>query len=386
MIVAGEASADAHAGAMIRELRELKPGLEVFGVGGAALQAAGAELILDLSQAGVVGITELLPELRNYYRAYRGLIERVKAEPLAGVILLDLPDFNLFLAKKIKRINPRTKIIYYISPQVWAWRPGRVKKIKSRADAMLVLFPFEVEIYQQAGMDVEFVGHPLKDAVKVGQDPKALRREFGLPEAGPVIALLPGSRKAEIKTYLPIMARFAELLAGQSKNLSFVLALAPTLAQEEVGPFLDRAKDLIRIIPGRADEVIGAADLAVVASGTITLEAAIVGTPMIVLGAVSGLTYLLVKPLMAISRYSLPNIIAGKEIVPELIQRKVRPERVLALAKDFLDNPEKMAQTRRELNKVRDALGPGGASRRAATAIYKRLWSQDQKSKKFFKE
>lgn len=374
MIVAGEASADAHAAAVVRELKKLRPKLEVFGVGGRALRNEGADLIFDFSRTGVVGITEVLPEIPKFLSAYRALLKEIRQRPPRGVILLDLPDFNLFLAGKIRKHWPGLKIIYYISPQVWAWRRGRVKKIAQRADAMLVLFPFEVELYRTAGMDVEFVGHPLKDTVKPTAEPDSLRREFGLSGAGPVIALLPGSRRAELDAYLPVMTEFADFFSREQNDAAFLLALAPTLQTDQILSRLGARASRLRIIPQRLYDVLAVADLAVAASGTVTLEAALMETPMVVLGKVSPLTYAIVKPLTTVPYYSLPNVIAGRQIVPELIQRQANPRRLLAEVKALLHDTTKREQTKMELRKVRDALGPPGASTRAAAAIQKRLW------------
>ncbi|HUT51779.1 MAG TPA: lipid-A-disaccharide synthase [bacterium] len=379
MVVAGEASADAHAAALVTELGKLRPGLEVYGVGGAALKALGADLILDLSRAGVVGISEALPELKRFYGAYRSLVRSIKERAPRGVVLLDLPEFNLLLARKIRKVRPETRIIYYISPQVWAWRPGRVRKIAARVDAMLTLFPFEVEFYKERapGFDVEFVGHPVRDSARPSSSAGELRRGFGVDSAAPVIALLPGSRRAEVETYLPVMAKVVERAKASRKGAGFLLAQAPTLDQELIRRNLGNAGDVVRIISGRACDVLAASDLALVASGTATLEAAVVGTPMIVLGAVSWLTYAIVKPMALVPNYSLPNVVAGRAIVPELIQREMNPERLGRAMDELLDHPEQRDRMRSELGKVRDALGGSGASRRAAEAVYRRLWGTE---------
>lgn len=374
MVVAGEASADAHAAAMIEELYKLRPGLEVYGVGGKALRAAGADLIADFSAVGVVGLTEVVPELRRFYSTYRSLLKSIPERSPHGVILLDLPDFNLILARKIKQINPRVRIIYYISPQVWGWRPGRVKKIAERVDSMLVLFPFEVDIYKDAGMDVEFVGHPLKDTAKPTADSEALRDEFGLSGTGPVIALLPGSRRAEVNRYLPVMAAAAANLLQERPGIQFVLARALTVDEDLIRHNLGPACPSVRMVSGRTCDVLAASDLALVASGTATLESAIIGVPMIVLGALSRLSSVILKPFSLVSHYSLPNIISGREIVPELIQNEMKADMLLQAARSLLDHGEIMEKMKEELFEVREKLGPGGASRRAALAVHQRLW------------
>jgi len=374
MIVAGEASADAHAAAMVRELLKLRPGLDVFGVGGKQLEAAGAELLFDFSGVGVVGFTEVLPELGRFYRAYRSLLKAVRERRPRGVVLVDLPDFNLMLARKIKRIRPETRIIYYICPQVWAWRRGRIKKIARRIDAMLAIFPFEVEIYEKAGMDVEFVGHPLKDVVTPSADRDALRGEFGIGADEFAIALAPGSRKAEIERYLPVMAETAAALSKERGLKKFILARAPTLSRELIEDNLGPARGLDKVIEGRAWDMFHASDLAIAASGTVTLEAALIGTPAIALGAASRITFLLAKSSALVDNFSLPNIILGREVIPELLQDEVRTDRILEIIRDWLDHPEKLDTIRDELVAVGEALGQGGASRRAARAVYRRLF------------
>ncbi len=374
MIVAGEASADAHAAALVHELEKLRPGLSVYGVGGKALEACGAELFLDFSRVGVVGVSEVLPELSRFFSAYRALVKSLARRQPAGAILLDLPDFNIILARKIKKISPQTKVIYYISPQVWGWRPGRVKKIAKRADAMLTLFPFEADIYREAGMDAEFVGHPLRERVKPSNAPHLLREEFKIEGSGPVVGLLPGSRKAEVNRHLPVIVEFAAMLAKERPQARFLLAKAPTLDNSIIQERLAVNAGLVKVVEHRTHDVLAASDLAVVASGTATLEAAILGVPMVVLGAVSWPTYLLVKPFVLIENYSLPNVIAKKKIVPELEQWEVNAKKLLATVLDLLDHPEKAALMKQELAKVREALGPEGASKRTALAVQRRIW------------
>jgi len=376
LVVAGEASADAHAAALVKELAGLRPGLEVMGLGGKKLGETGADLVLDFSRVGVVGISELLPAIPDFVRAYRSLMERVKARPPRGALLLDLPDFNLFLAGRIKKHAPAVKIIYYISPQVWAWRRGRVKKIAARADAMLTLFPFEEEIYREAGMDAEFVGHPLKDRVRTTASREELRRGFGLGDET-LIALLPGSRSGELKRCLPVMVEFAARLDRERPGLKFILAQAPTLTTEQLEDELGPARRLIRIVADRTYDVLGAADLAVAASGTATLEAALLGTPLVVLGMVAPLSYAVGVRMVNVKRFSLPNLILGMDVVPELIQREANPERLLAEVRALLDHPRALAAMRRDLARVAELLGPGGASQKAAREVAKRLWGDD---------
>ncbi len=374
LIVAGEASADAHAAALLGELVKLKPEVDAFGLGGARLRQAGCELFLDFSQAAVVGVTEILPQAGTYISAYRALIKEIKHRPPAAALLLDMPDFNILLAGKIKKISPETRVIYYISPQVWAWRPGRIKKIVRRADAMLVLFDFEEPLYKNAGMDVEFVGHPLLETVKASLPREELKKEFGVETAERVIALLPGSRTAEIKRYLPAMADAVFELSRSGANVAFLLARAPGLAEDMIRSLLGASAGLVRMVGERTYDVLGASDLALVASGTATLETAVMEKPMVVAGAVSRLSYALTRRMIRIQHVALPNVIAGKEVVPELLQKEMKGDNLAREAALLLESPERMATIKKELRLVKESLGPGGASGRAARALYRRVW------------
>ncbi|MFO8056543.1 MAG: lipid-A-disaccharide synthase [bacterium] len=376
LMVAGEASADAHAAALLGELRKLNPKVEAFGLGGSRLREAGCELFLDFSQAAVVGITEVLPQTGTYISAYRSLIKEIKQRPPRAAVLLDMPDFNIFLAGRIKRISPPTRIIYYISPQVWAWRPGRVRKIAARADTMLVLFDFEEKLYKKAGMDAEFVGHPLRDTIAASASADELREEFELGSEERVIALLPGSRTAEVNRYLPAMAEAVAELDDSSVNVAFLLARAPGLPDDMIKRMLGQAAGRVRIESGRTYDVLEASDMAVVASGTATLETAIMEKPMVVLAAVSRLSYEIGIRMVNIPRYSLPNVIAGRELVPELVQNEVNGRELARRIRDMLEHPERLETIKKELRLVKQSLGPGGASARTARAVYRRLWQR----------
>jgi len=367
LVVAGEASADRHAASLIEQWRKLAPGLEVYGVGGRHLREAGARLLFDFTQTGVVGILEVIPNLARFYQAYRQLLESIDRENPHLVLLLDLPDFNLFFAGRVKVKHPNLPILYYISPQVWAWRKGRVKKIQRRIAKMLVLFPFEVDFYRRHGVDVEFVGHPLKDQAKASAGQAELRQRFSVAEASPVVALLPGSRSEELRLYLPVMRQAARALQAKHPQIVFLLAAAPTVRRETLASAFPASLPL-KIIEGATYDALGAADLALVASGTATLETALLGVPMVILGKTSWPNYLMARPFVWIKYYGLPNLLSGKEIVPELIMWRCTPERVTAEAESILSNPARQAAIRRDLAQLRETLGPGGASAHAAAA------------------
>jgi lipid-A-disaccharide synthase len=367
LVVAGEASADRHAASLIEHWRRLAPGLEVYGMGGQQLRQAGARLLFDLAQLGVVGIVEVVPNFARFYRAYRQLLDSIDSEHPDLVLLLDLPDFNLYFAGRAKARHPELPILYYISPQVWAWRKGRVKKIKRRINKMLVLFPFEVEFYRRHGVDVEWVGHPLKDQVKSSASQAELRQRFGVAAASPVVTLLPGSRAGELRLYLPILKEAVIALRAKHPEIAFLVAAAPTIPRETLASAWP-ASGPVKIIEGATYDALFAADLALVASGTATLETALLGVPMVIMGKTSWPNYLMARPFVSVPFYGLPNLLAGKEIVPELIMWNCNPARVTAEAESILNSPARQADIRRDLAQLRETLGPDGASARAAAA------------------
>jgi lipid-A-disaccharide synthase len=373
LIVAGEASADLHGAALVEHLQRLRPGIKVYGVGGRELARVGAHILHDFSGVGVVGIGEVLPRVGEFYRVHKQLVKGINQEKPDLVLLLDLPDFNLYLARKIKARNPSQPILYYISPQVWAWRRGRVKLIKQRIDKMLVIFPFEEEFYKREGVPVEFVGHPLSDRVRAGASPEELRRRFVFENASHLIALLPGSRPEENKLYIPAMTGAVSLLLEYDPGIRFLVAVAPTVSRERVEAGFRRFADKVRLVQAATYDVLAASDLAVVASGTATLETALLGIPMIILARTSLLNYVLARPLIKVNRYGLPNLIAGRDIVPELVMRKVNPDNIFREAKNLLEDHARYQRMKKDLEEVRQAVSVENASGKAAEAVIKFL-------------
>lgn len=366
LIVAGEASADRHGADLVSEWRRLEPGLQVYGVGGLHLREAGVNLLLDFSRVGVIGILEVIPHLQLFYRAYRQLLASLDTERPDLILLLDLPDFNLFFAGRAKSRHPEIPILYYISPQVWAWRRGRVKKIRRRVNQMMVLFPFEAEFYRRHGVAVEFVGHPLKDQVQASADSPNLRRRFGVSSASPVVALLPGSRAEELRLYLPVLRGACQKLLAFHPQIAFLAAAAPTVSPETIAAGLAGEALPLQIITGATYDVLAASDLALVASGTATLETALLEVPMVILGKVSWPNYLLARPFVSVPYYGLPNLLSGREIVPELTMWHCTSARVAAAAEAILSDRGRRKAIRQDLARLREILGPSGASRRAA--------------------
>jgi len=368
LIVAGEASADLHASTLVKKLRELEPSLEVYGAGSDHLQQAGAKILFDFSKQSVVGVLEALPKLKFFLYARNRLVQSIAREQPDLVLLLDLPDFNLRLAPKIKREFPGQKIVYYISPQVWAWRRGRVKTIKKYVDLMLVILPFELKFYEDAGVPVKFVGHPLVQAVKPSKVREQLRKDFGVAEGETMLAFLPGSRKEELGHYVaPAFQAFARLQAEFPLKIFF--ALAPTLQEKLVNEYRKRSPAQIEIVPGRTYDLLFASDLGLLGSGTATLEAALAELPMVILGKLKRLNYYLVKPFTYVDRVGLPNFIAGRDIVPELIMGEVNPERIYQELARLIRSEDLRQKMKAEFRQIREQLGAKDASLEAAASI-----------------
>lgn len=388
MIVAGEASGDLYGAGFVRSLKKRIPELKVSGMGGDRMKAEGVEILSDIKEVSVVGITEVISNLGRIKKALSLLKNRLAKERPDALILIDFPDFNLRLAKKAKAVG--IPVIYYISPQVWAWRSDRVKKIARLVDKMLVAFPFEVDIYRKEGLDTEFVGHPLLDEftppspplskgrmggvsplargdtgeLKEGLKEEGMKR-YGLDQGRPVLALLPGSRKREVEVHLPVMLETLDLL-----KLSGIQAIIPVAHTVD----FSMVKDMVKgydVVLTREDvpEVFRISDAAVITSGTATLQAAISGVPMVVIYRVSPITYLLAKILVKVKNIAIVNIIAGRDVVPELTQSDVTPEKIAGVIRKILDDPLCMDNMKRDLRGVREKLGDPGASDRAAEAV-----------------
>ncbi|MBN2468579.1 MAG: lipid-A-disaccharide synthase [Deltaproteobacteria bacterium] len=367
LIIAGEASGDLHGGNLVREMRSLDPELRFYGVGGQTMRSAGVDLIADISDMAVVGITEVLGKLNRIYGVFRKLRESLVRSRPALVILIDYPDFNLLFARAAHKKG--IPVVYYISPQIWAWRKGRIRTIKRLVKKMLVIFPFEKTFYQRAHVDVEFVGHPLLDSVDPRMSRKAACEQFSLDPDATTIGLLPGSRMSEIRRHLPPLLKAIPLIARQIHPVQFILPVAPGLNRKEIEAMVEHRDTTIRIVDNAIYEAMQFADTLLVASGTATVEAAIVGTPMVVLYRVSPLTYLLGKFLIKIKNIGMVNIIAGKTVVPELVQKDVNPETIAGTVVRIIESPSLRADMKKELASVRRKLGDPGASRRAARII-----------------
>jgi lipid-A-disaccharide synthase len=363
MIVAGEASGDLHGSSVIKALRRLDPEIRVYAMGSEQMRRAGAEIIIDSSPLAVVGISEVLGGIRGLLHAYWTLRKFVKKNKPGLLILIDFPDFNLSLARVAQKAG--VPVLYYISPQVWAWRSGRVKKIAQRVNKIAVIFPFEVSIYQNVGLDVEFVGHPLLDVLGSNQKEGPLIQHSEW-RGDPLIALLPGSRESEIKSLLPEMLRAAEIISGQKPGAKFLLAAAPTVNVQGLRSFLPSLPISISVVEGQTYKAIMAAHLVIAASGTATLETAILGKPMVIVYQVSPFSYWVAKAMVKVDWVGLANIVAGEKVVPELLQKEARGERIAAEALRILDEETYRKGMVEGLAQVRERLGAPGAAERVA--------------------
>ncbi len=362
--MAGELSGELYGAGVIRELLRLNPDIKITGIGGAKMKAAGADLLFDISELAVVGVWEVLAQGRAIWRAYHALKKYLIKNRPNLLILIDYPDFNLMLAKVAKKHG--IKVLYYISPQVWAWRAGRVKKIAKRVNKMAVILPFEVDIYRNAGLDTSFVGHPLLEIVRPLLSKLDNLTRYKLDAKRPIIGLLPGSRKSEIKFLLDIILDAAKLIYKKQPKVQFIMPVAPSLDFNELSDKIKQTDLPVKLVKAQAYDVMSIADLLITASGTATLEAALLGAPMIVIYKLSGLSYLVGRLLINTPYISLANIIAGKKVVPELIQHEVTANKIAAYALDFLADKIQLKNIRDELLMVRSKLGDAGASRKTA--------------------
>lgn len=368
MIVAGEASGDLHGSNLVLAMKALQPALVFFGVGGRKMKDAGVELIADCADMAVVGLTEVITRLSFILKTMGRLKALMKSLRPDLVILIDYPDFNLPLARAAKRYG--IKVFYYISPQVWAWRKGRMASIRERVDRMAVILPFEEDLYRQAGVRATFVGHPLLDVVKRRYSEQEAGKRFGLKEDSKTVALLPGSRRSEVTRILPEMIGAAEILTRQFPGIQFLIPLAETLDEAFVRPMIGSGAGEIKIVQDDVYDVVGSADAAIVASGTATLETALLMTPMVIVYRVSPLSYHIGKLLIGIENIGLVNIIAGRKIVPELIQKEACPERMAAEVTAILKSSSRRKGMKGDLAAIRERLGrPGAAGRAAEVAL-----------------
>jgi lipid-A-disaccharide synthase len=367
MIVAGEASGDIYGADLVREALSLNPNLRFFGIGGARMREAGVDTIVDSAAMAVVGLVEVLRHFDVISGAFLKLRRIIRTSPPDLLILIDYPGFNLRLARVAQQAG--VKVLYYISPQIWAWHKGRAKKIARLVNHMAVIFPFEVPLYEQAGVPVSFVGHPLVDLVAVDRTRDTAAASFGLDPSRQIVGLFPGSRRSEIERLLPVILAAAARLQTRFPGIRFALPLASTLSNEDVMPQIEASGLEVTLTRDRIHDLIRACDAIVSVSGTVTLEIALVGTPMVIIYRLSPLTYQLAKRLVKVDHIGLCNIVAGETVARELIQAEVTPERIETELAAILEDSAYRATMQGKLANVRARLGSGGASANVARLI-----------------
>lgn len=366
LIICGEPSGDLHAGNLAKEISALNPEIKISGVGGEFLRRAGAEIYCDIKDLAVLGLFDALKKLPKFIALKNHLLKKIQAIKPDVIILVDFSGFNLRLAKAINKTIP---IIYYISPQVWASRAGRIKTIKKYIHKMLVLFKFEEEFYQRYGIDVEFVGHPLLDIVLPTTEKKEFLNKYNLSESKTTVALLPGSRKTEIENILPVMLKAAYLISKKISNIQFVIAKT---SQVDGDIYRRKIQDFnlnLKIIEGKTYDCLNIADFCLVASGTATLETAIMQKPFCIIYKMNLLNYLLYRPQVKVPYIGMVNIVAKRKIIPEFIQFQAKPKKIADVALEILNNPAQIQQMKDGLTQVKSFLGEKGASLRAARII-----------------
>jgi len=361
MIIAGEASGDSHGAHLVKAMLKLDRGLSFFGIGGQAMENAGVQIRVNYAAMAVVGLSEVLIKLGSLLRASRIAKNDLRKRRPDLLIVIDFPDFNLHIATAAKKLG--IPVLYYISPQIWAWRVGRLNKIKKVVDHMIVIFPFEENFYRSSGVPVTFVGHPLLDHTppevgsNIGRDIETERVTIGC---------LPGSRNEEVRRLLPAMVRASEIISVSIPNPRFVIPLASSVNRTTVESILRGTSSTFQLVSNKLNEVLKGSTLLITASGTVTLEAALAGTPMIIVYKVSRLSYWIGRHLIRVKHIGLPNLIAAKPVVPELIQHEASAENIARNALALLRNKTRLAEMRVQLIHTAKTLGSPGASERAA--------------------
>ena len=371
VIIAGEASGDLHGSSLVKELKKINSNLEIFGIGGDRMKSQGVELIFHVEKLSFMGFFEVIKNLSFIRGVMKKMTSMIETRRPELVILIDYPGFNLRFAKKVKNLGIR--VVYYISPQVWAWGGNRVKKMRGLIDKMVVIFPFEKEIYKKFGLDCEFVGHPLLEVTRQVLSAEDFQKKFGIRRNDVVVGLLPGSRWQEVEKILPIMLESSKLLKARIKNLKVLLGLAPTIKKEKIENLQNLAGSQTMIVENLTYDLMKHANLLLIASGSATLECAILGTPFLVLYKTSLWTYLVAKSLITIPNIALANVVAGKRIVPEFIQSQAIPNRIAEEMYEILTDRERYKTIQNELMKVKGKLGEDGASKKAAQIVTEML-------------
>ncbi|HEY9050872.1 MAG TPA: lipid-A-disaccharide synthase [Gammaproteobacteria bacterium] len=372
MISAGEASGDLHAANLVKALHKIDDSIQVKGMGGDKLREAGADVIIDCTDIAVVGIVEVLAKYRTIKQALNKLADEIRKKPPDLLILVDYQEFNFRLAKTAKECG--VKVLFYISPQVWAWRPHRVHKIGQLIDMMAVLFPFEEKFYQNANVPVTFVGHPLVDETKPDKTLDESLTAYNLDNSKPIVGLFPGSRKGEIKRVLPILLKSAALLKNKHPDIQYILPVASTLKKTDIEPYLYGFESLnIHVVKDRSYNIMQVCNAIMTASGTATLEIALMGIPSAIVYRIAPLSYFILKRMVTIDNIGLVNIVAEKDVVREFIQHEAKPQQIANEIDRLLTDKDYRNNMIAELNKVREKLGKNGGSLNVAQLAHEML-------------
>ncbi|NSW86713.1 MAG: lipid-A-disaccharide synthase [Syntrophobacteraceae bacterium] len=364
---AGEASGDLHGSNLVRAIHHLHPAARISCLGGALLEEAGAEVLVNNRDLAVVGLVEVGRHAGEILRAWRVLSSHILQNRPDVVVLIDFPDFNFLLARLARGLG--LKVFYYISPQLWAWRTGRIRSVKRLVDRMAVILPFEKDFYGRHGVQVEYVGHPLLDVMGSAPSREEASARYRHASTTFLVGLLPGSRRSEIRLLLPLLKETASILADRVPGISFAVPVASTLDPRHLRKEFEESGLPVQVVAGDTYGVIRACDLIITASGTVTLEAAILGTPMIIFNRVSNLSYHLGRHLIRVEYIGLPNLIAGGSIVPELLQQEANPVSMAAHALAYLRQPELLDSQREALLSVQSRLGKPGVADRVAGLV-----------------
>jgi lipid-A-disaccharide synthase len=380
LIVAGESSGDMYGADVALSLFRKFPGCSVFGVGGQRMREAGVELLSDIRHTAVVGPFKAIGKVGSFFKIFRRLVNRIESEPPTAAILIDFPDFNLPLAKRIKQTG--RPVIYYVGPQLWAWREGRIQTIRDRVDKMLVIFPFEEEIYRKALIDVEFVGHPLIDKVRSTKTKDEFCRDAGLDPAKAIVALLPGSRRQEVRYILPTLCQAVRLIGTRKPGTQFVLPVARDLDRKLIDDIVQEVQKEypIHVVVNDTYNAVRYSRAAIVASGTATLETALLGTPEVIVYRISGAEWLLGRFLLKIRLFGIVNIILGEEVVPELFQDKFTPERVAQATIKLMEDVWVQSKIRGNYETLRRGLGGGNVADRVVEAVARTIRNDQERS------
>ncbi len=367
MISVGEASGDLHGASVAHALKNIQPNIKMFGMGGQAMQEAGVEIIYDIADLGVIGFVEVIKNLPRLFKLRDNLAELMEQERPDALVIIDYPDFNMRLAKIAKEKG--IPVISYISPSVWAWRKGRAKEVANIVAKVAAIFPFEADVYREAGANVTFVGHPLLDIVKATMSKTEAYEYFNADAGKPVVLLLPGSRQQEIMSLLPVMLAAAEKIVAKVPECQFFLPVASTISREMLQNIIEQYKITVVLTDKHTYDLMNIANVAIAASGTVTLEAALLGLPTVIIYKMAALTYLLGKLLVKIPYISLPNIIAGRKVVPELLQYAVTADNITNEIIPILLDAHLHQAMVQDLAEVQQKLGAAGAVERVAKEI-----------------